>query len=69
LEIKSIATPADGLTALLDAADQSTMAVAAKHAGGANDAAKGSGQDKTKDNSGKVPGGNSKGAAQPEKKK
>jgi hypothetical protein len=69
LEIKSIATPADGLAALLDAADQSTIAVAAKHAAGANDAAKGNGQDKTKDNSGKAQGGNPKGAAQPEKKK
>jgi len=69
LEIKSIATPADGLAALLDAADQSTIAVAAKHAAGANDAANGNGQDKTKDNSGKVQGGNPKGAPQPEKKK
>jgi hypothetical protein len=71
LEIKSIATPADGLATLLDAADQSTIAVAAKHPAGANAAAKANGQDqtKTKDNSGKGQGGNPKGAAQPEKKK
>jgi len=69
LEIKSIATPADGLAALLDAADQSTIAVAAKHAAGANDAANGNGQDKTKANGGTVQSGNPNGAAQPEKKK
>jgi hypothetical protein len=76
LKVKSIATPADGLAGLLDAADQSTIAVAAKHAAGANDAANaanGNGQDKTKDkpkdSSGKGQGGNPKGAAQPEKKK
>jgi hypothetical protein len=72
LKIKSIATPADGLAGLLDAADQSTIAVAAKHAAGANDAA-GNGQDKqtgkAKDSGGTGQGGNPKGAAQPETKK
>jgi hypothetical protein len=70
LKIKSIATPADGLAGLLDAADQSTIAVAAKHTAGANDPAKSNGQskDKAKDN-GKGQGGNPKGAPQPEKKK
>ena len=69
LEIKSIVIPADELTALLNEADQSTIAVAATHAAGANDAAKGNGQYKTKDNGGKGQGGNPNGAAQPQKKK
>jgi hypothetical protein len=76
LKVKSIATPADGLASLLDAADQSTIAVAAKHAAGANgaaNAANGNGQDKPKDKpkdgGGKGQGGNPKGAAQPETKK
>jgi hypothetical protein len=76
LKVKSIATPADGLAGLLDAADQSTIAVAAKYAAGANDAANaanGNGQDKPKDKpkdaGGKGQGGNPKSAAQPEKKK
>jgi hypothetical protein len=76
LKVKSIATPADGLAGLLDAADQSTIAVAAKHAAGANDAANaanGNGPDKPKDKpkdaGGKGQGGNPKSAAQPEKKK
>jgi len=71
LTIKSIATPADGLAGLLDAADQSTIAVAAKHAAGAD--TNGNGQDKqkgkAKDSGGKGQGGNPKGAAQPETKK
>lgn len=66
LKVKSIATPADGLAGLLDAADQSTIAVAAN-------AANGNGQDKPKDKpkdaGGKGQGGNPKSAAQPEKKK
>jgi hypothetical protein len=61
LTIKSIATPADGLAGLLDAADQSTIAVAGK--------ALGKVKDTNKNSSGKGQGGNPKGAAQPEKKK
>jgi len=68
MTIKSIATPADELAGLLDAADQSTIAVAAKHAAGAGDGANGNGQSKAGDNGGKGQGGNPKGAAQPEKK-
>lgn len=64
LKIKSIATPADGLAGLLEAADQATIAVAANHA---DAAAKGNGQDKNKDKSGKGPSGNPKGAGQPKK--
>jgi hypothetical protein len=73
LKIKAIATPADGLAALLDAADQSTIAVAAKHAAGSNaaaNAAKAGGQDKEKEkDKAKGNGGNPKGSTQPEKKK
>jgi hypothetical protein len=65
LKLKSVATPADGLAGLLDAADQSTIAVAAKHATGASDAAKG--KNKTTDNGGNGQGGNPKGAGQPKK--
>jgi hypothetical protein len=65
LKLKSVATPADGLAGLLDAADQSTIAVAAKHVAGASDAAKG--KDKTKDNGGNGQGGNPTGAGQPKK--
>jgi len=54
LKIKAIATPADGIAGLLDAADQSSQ---------------GKDKDKGKPNSGKGQGGNPKGAAQPEKKK
>jgi len=54
LKIKAIATPADGIAGLLDGADQSSQ---------------GKDKDKGKPNSGKVQGGNPKGAAQPEKKK
>jgi hypothetical protein len=61
LTIKSVATPADGLAGLLDAADQSTIAVAGKASGKVNDTGK--------DNSGKGLGGNPKGPAKPEKKK
>jgi hypothetical protein len=61
LTIKSIATPADGLAGLLDAADQSTIAVAGK--------AQGKVKGTSKDSNGKAQGGNPKGAAQPEKKK
>jgi hypothetical protein len=64
LKLRSVATPADGLAGLLDAADQSTIAVAATHAR-ASDAAKG--KDKTKDNGGTGEGGNAKGAGQPKK--
>jgi hypothetical protein len=61
LTIKSIATPADGLAGLLDAADQSTIAVAGKASGKVKDTGK--------DTSGKGQGGNPKGPAKPEKKK
>jgi hypothetical protein len=61
LTIKSVATPADGLAGLLDAADQSTIAVAGKGLGKVKDPGK--------DNSGKGQGGKAKGAAQTEKKK
>ena len=67
LTIRSIATPADELTGLLDGADQSTLAVAAKHVAG--DAANANGQGNAKDNGGKGQSGNPKGAAQPENKK
>jgi hypothetical protein len=72
VKLKTIATPADGLTALLDAADQSTIAVAAKHSTGGNDAAdSGKGNDKAKDKShdsgAKSQGGNPKAAGQPKK--
>jgi hypothetical protein len=67
VKIKTIATPADGLAGLLDAADQSTIAVAARVVG------EGQGKDKNKasvkDSTGKGQGGNPKSAAQPEKKK
>jgi hypothetical protein len=56
LTIKSVATPADGLAGLLDAADQSTIAIAGKALGKGKDAGKGQ-------------GGKDKGTAQPEKKK
>lgn len=61
LTIKSVATPADGLAGLLDAADQSTIAVAGK--------APGKVKDTGKDNNGKGQGGNAKAPAKPEKKK
>jgi hypothetical protein len=61
LTIKSVATPADGLAGLLDAADQSTIAVAGK--------ALGKVKDPGKDSGGKGQGGKAKGAAQTEKKK
>src|SRR4029077_2815109 len=56
LKIKAVAAPADGLAALLDAADQSTQ---------------GKGKDKAngKDSGSKGQSGNPKGAAQPQKKK
>lgn len=56
LKIKSIAIPADGLAGLLDAADQSTMAVAAAHAAGEAGNGNGKGNDKAKENSGKAKG-------------
>src|SRR5438445_6601314 len=61
VKIKDITTPADGLAGSLDAADQSTIAVAAK--------VKGEGADKAKpkDNSGKSQNANTKGAGQPKK--
>jgi hypothetical protein len=62
VKIKAVATPADGLAALLDAADQSTIAVAARVGGEGADKTK----DKAKDSKGQ--GANAK-AAQPEKKK
>ncbi len=58
VKIKAVATPADGLASLLDAADQSTIAVA----GAAQ------GKDKGKDGGNKGQGGNPKVAGQPEKK-
>jgi hypothetical protein len=59
VKLKTIATPADGLAGLLDAADQSTIAVAGKAQG----------KDKGKDSGGKGQGGNPKDPAQPAKKK
>jgi hypothetical protein len=56
VKIKDIATPADGLAALLDAADQSTIAVAAKVKGDAADKAKA--KDRAKDNNGRSQGAN-----------
>jgi hypothetical protein len=56
VKIKGVAAPADGLAAMLDAADQSTQG---------KDQAK----DKGKDSGGKGQGGNPKGAPQPQKKK
>jgi hypothetical protein len=56
VKIKGVAAPADGLAAVLDAADQSTQG---------KDKAK----DKGKDSGGKGQGGNPKGAPQPQKKK
>jgi hypothetical protein len=64
VKIKAVATPADGLADLLDAADQSTIAVAARGEGA--DKTKDKEKDKAKDSKGQ--GGNAK-AAQPEKKK
>jgi hypothetical protein len=69
LKIKAIATPADGLASLLDAADQSTIAVAAKVGGNGADKAKGNDSNKGKDSGNKGQGGNPNGAGQPEKKK
>jgi hypothetical protein len=63
VKIKGITAPADGLAGLLDAADQSTVAVAAKVNGAGPDKSKG--QDKPKDNNGKGQGANPK--AQPKK--
>jgi hypothetical protein len=56
VKIKSVATPADGLAGVLDAADQSTQA-------------NGKIKDKGKDTGGKGQGGNPKGAPQNGKKK
>ncbi|MEA2636124.1 MAG: hypothetical protein QOJ33_582 [Chloroflexota bacterium] len=56
VKIKGVAAPADGLAAVLDAADQSTQG---------KDKAK----DKGKDSGGEGQGGNPKGAPQPQKKK
>jgi hypothetical protein len=64
VKIKAVATPTDGLAALLDAADQSTIAVAAKHANNGNDADKGKDKVKEKD---KAQGENPKAAPQPKK--
>jgi hypothetical protein len=69
LTIKSVATPSDGLAGLLDAADQSTIAVAGKSPGKAPAKAPGKIKDTSKDNSGKGQGGNAEGPAKPEKKK
>jgi hypothetical protein len=70
VKIKDMATPADGLAELLDAADQSTIAVAAKRASDGKepaDTAKGKDKDKAKDSGGKGQGANPKGAGQPKK--
>jgi hypothetical protein len=68
LKIKAITTPTDGLAALLNAADQSTIAVAAKHAAsGANPTAKSKGTDNTNgnnNNAGKNEIGNSTSGSQ-----
>ncbi len=66
VKIRTVATPADGLAGLLDAADQSTIAVAAAHAAG-TDAA--NGKDNGKNSGGKSQGGNPPGAGQPQIKK
>lgn len=69
LTIKAVATPADGLAGLLDAADQSTITVAGKAPGKAPAKAPGKIKDTSKDNSGKGQGGNAEGPGKPEKKK
>lgn len=65
VKIKAVATPADGLANLLDAADQSTITAAAKHADGK---AKGNDNNKARDSGNKSQGGNPNGAGQPVKK-
>ena len=67
--IKDIATPADGVAGLLDAANQSTITVAAKFAGNSADKPKSNQKVKAKDSNGKAQGGDSKGPGQPEKTK
>ena len=61
VKLKAITTPADGLASLLDAADQSTIAVAAKHStSGANSTSGSQGTNNNKGNkNGTGGGGNS----------